>query len=358
LLVVSGAMARGLQKLLSVDPGYTVDGLAVLDPSLARHGIRHEAVRTYWSAVKEMAAAGPEVAGMTLVDPEPLGESISVTGYPDMPPLKITPMHVEPAFFSVFDIPVVAGRTFRQDDDAKAVVIISRRLAGAWYGTIDVVGRSYPPSGNRTIVGVVGDAPLTQLRAQDTAEEYSPLDAARDEGAVLVVRGRSDPGALLPLLRTAARAPDARVLPATHLLASRYQEKLRGPTLASEIAAAVSLLVLALCCLGIFGVVTYAVRVRTKEIGIRRALGAGTRGVLAALLRQLAWPIAIGALVGTGLGLEVSRLLSAQEFYFVINDPAAPAVAVVVFGLAALVAAVVPATRALTVDPARALRHE
>ena len=159
-------------------------------------------------------------------------------------------------------------------------------------------------------------------------------------------------------MRQAAKSGDSRVSADTRLLANEYEAKLRGPRLASTIAALVAGLVLTLACLGIFGVVAYAVKLRTKEIGIRRALGAGASRVYATLLRQLAWPVGIGMVLGTAAGFGASMVLGHDPFYLAVADATALTLAFTVFTLAGLAAAIVPASRALTADPVRALRHE
>ncbi|MGH9372833.1 MAG: FtsX-like permease family protein [Vicinamibacterales bacterium] len=162
---------------------------------------------------------------------------------------------------------------------------------------------------------------------------------------------------LLPL-HEAARAADARVQPATRLLAREHERGLRGPALASTIAALVAVLVLTLACLGVFGVVAYAVKLRTRELGIRRALGADAPRVFATLLRQLVWPVGIGMLLGTTAGVMASRILGGAPFHLAVTDAIAPTAALAIFALAALAAALLPASRAMSEDPVRALRHE
>ena len=184
------------------------------------------------------------------------------------------------------------------------------------------------------------------------------LDAAHLSEAALLVRSRTDPQRLLTSLRQAAKSGDRRVSADTRLLANEYEAKLRGPRLASTIAALVAGLVLMLACLGIFGVVAYAVKLRTKEIGIRRALGAGAPDVYGTLLRQLAWPVGIGILLGTAAGFGASVVLGNAPFHLAVADATAPALAFTVFAVAGLAAALIPASRALRTDPVRALRHE
>jgi hypothetical protein len=359
LLVVAGAMGRGLQRLLVTNPGFTFDRVAVVDPALGRHGISGDAARTYWSQVVQTLESHPDVERLALASQPPLGGARSQSRYgSDAGSFSIAVMRVEPAFFSLLDIPLVAGRPFAVHEDPSAV-IISRRLAMTMYGTLDVLGRGYPrTTPTRTIVGVAGDAMVMELRASNSAEEYMPLGPTNFGDAVLLAKSRTNPQTLLAALHAAARAADMRVQPTTRLLADDYKRGLRGPTLASTIATLVAALVLTLACLGIFGVVAYAVKLRTKEIGIRRALGAQAAHVIAALLRQLAWPVAIGMIVGTAAGLAASRLLGGAPFHLAVTDATAPIVALAVFALAGLVAAVFPASRAMYEDPVRALRQE
>lgn len=184
-----------------------------------------------------------------------------------------------------------------------------------------------------------------------------PLSRAQP-GAVLLVKSRTNPRHLLVPLYEAARAADTRVQPTIRLLADLYETNLRAPRLASTIAGLVALLVLTLACLGIFGVVAYAVKLRAKEIGIRRALGADAPRVIATLLRQLAWPTGLGIPLGTTVGVLASRLLGGAPFHLAVTDAVAPTAALFIFALAGLAAALLPASRAMRDNPVHALRHE
>jgi predicted permease len=359
LLVVAGAMVRGLQRVIGVSPGFTFAGVALLDASLDRHSPSPEAARAYWMNVSAEVASHPEVAGIAVASAAPFGGAVSQSRYgSDSGPLSITVMRVDPGFFELLGIPILAGRVFGPADDPSSVVI-SRRVAQRMYGTLDVVGKGYPRSKpTRTIVGVAGDAMVLELRASNSAEEYMPIRPSDYASAVLLARSRTNAAALLDPLYRAARFQDSRIQPSTKLLELEYAKGLRGPRLASAIAAMVALLVLTLACLGVFGVVAYAVKLRTKEIGIRRALGADAPRVYATLLRQLAWPVGIGMFIGTIAGVAASWLLAGEPFHIAVADPAAPTVALIVFALAALAASIVPASRAMKADPLHALRHE
>jgi predicted lysophospholipase L1 biosynthesis ABC-type transport system permease subunit len=226
------------------------------------------------------------------------------------------------------------------------------------YGRVEVVGQGYPRSRpTRTIVGVAGDSEIVRTRGRH-GEEYRPI-VRDDYGRVaLLVRSRTDPGRLIETLRRSATAPDSRILPSVLLLARQYDRALEGPRLTSTIAGATAMLVLTLACLGIFGVVSYGVKVRTKEIGIRRALGAGAREVVVVLLRQLLWPVGLAGVIGAAAGVLVSRVLSGDPFYLAAGDVTSSVSALAVFVIATCLAAIVPAWRAMRADPVRALRHE
>lgn len=358
LLIVAGAIFQGLRQLLETDPGFRTERAALLDVSLTRHGIAGENARAYWMHLQQTLAPNSQFAAVELAYPAPLGGALSTTGYPEPDGLTTTVMQVGPRFFEVLEIPLLAGRTFTPTD-GESVVIVSRRLALRLYGSIDVIGKRFPqPHSTRTIVGVAGDAALFARRGNFAGEEYVPLEPGQYAEAVLVARGRIGAESLLDPLRQAARLADARVLPRTVRLQSAYDARFRAPRLARLISGLVAALVLALACLGIGGVVAYAVKVRTKEIGIRRALGADARRVCALLLRQLAVPVGVGLAAGAALGVAASQTLAGEPFYLTAPDTRGSVFAILIFVLAALIAALAPASRALAIDPVHALRHE
>lgn len=360
LLIVAGTMVRGLQRMLAADLGFEFEQVAVLEASLSRLGIRDEAAQAYWTEVKRaIAAAAPEAEQLALASQQPLGGSANTSRYNDAPRLTVTTVKVEPSFFPLLRIPIVAGRNFGSEDRASVAVVISRRLAVEMYGTLDVVGKGFPRSSpQRTIVGVSADAPLNDVTATNVAQLYSPIDRGDYGDLVLLARARGASERLLMPMRDAARLADGRVLPQILLPSAQFREKLRARQVASLIGGLMGVLALSLACFGIFGLVSYGVAMRTKEIGIRRALGADAESVIRLLLRQLALPVGLGMLAGTFGGVAVGGALTGEPFYLPAVDAATPAVALAFFTAVAAIAALVPASRALGADPLQALRHE
>lgn len=352
-------MVRGLQRLLTADPGFEFERVVVLDPSLDSYGIKGESARSYWLNVKRDIAAHPESESVTLVSAAPLGNNLSESTYKDAPDLKVTRVDVESEFFSLMRIPVLAGRKFEPADDYRSAAIISRRLAVGMYGNMDVVGKAFPKTEPRkTIVGVVDDARIIKIQATNVAEEYSPLNPQRFEGLLLLCRAKASPERLLGPLRAAARRADNRVLAQARMMKSDFEKKLQAPRLSSLVASLTGSLALLLACTGIFGLVAYGVTLRTKEIGIRVALGAPRVSIVVLLLRQLTWPIGCGIVLGAVIGMWAGRFLEGHPFYLNATDPAAPMTSAWILILSSGLAAILPARRALRIDPMQALRHE
>jgi predicted permease len=359
LLIVAGTTVRGLQRMLSTELGFEFEQVAVLDASLGRYGITGETARTYWDEVKRILQATPDVEHVALVSHAPLAARANRSIYNDAPRLSVTHITVEPSFFPLLRIPILAGRNFEPDDLPDSSAIISRRLAVEMYGTVDVLGKGFPRSKpGQTIIGIAADAPLVHVAATNVAEMYIPVARANYGGLVLLASARGNPQRLLIPMRDAARAANPRVLPKTSLPAAQFEERVKGRRVASLIASLTGALALSLACFGIFGLVAFTSTMRTREIGIRRALGAGSGSVILLLLRQLAIPVSLGMALGTAAGVGVGEVLEGDPFYLPAMDVITPAIALAVFALTAVSAAVVPAFRALGLDPLLALRDE
>jgi hypothetical protein len=324
--------------------------------------MKGETARAWWETVRSAIATHPEVEKVAIVSTAPLGRAINEARFNDAPRIAITSMSVEPGFFALMRIPLLAGRDFVPSDDPRTAVILSRRAALEVYGTLDVLGRGFPKSVRKeqakVIVGVVGDAHTIKITANNVAEMYSPLHPERYAQFQLIARARTDAQRLTGPMRQAARAADDRVLAEVTLMRAEFDKKLRPSRLASAIAALTGLLALTLACLGIYGVVSFGAALRTKEIGIRMALGASRPAVVRMLVRQQAWPLLLGVLAGMAGALPVGRVLQGEPFYLNPSDPMVQLAVLGVFALTGGIATVLPGLRAVRLDPVRALRHD
>ena len=350
-------MVRSLQNALTADLGFEYEQSAVIQAGLAQAGIKGDAARSYWMEVKERVLSNPGTADAALALSPPFAGR-GGTGYSEAPRLRVSANRVEPAFFAVLDIPLLAGRTFNAGDDPATTVIISRALARAMYGTVDVIGNGFPKSAPRdTIVGVVGDTSAVRLGATGVADLYRPLSNDDFAQAVLITRARTSVATLLPALREATKV-DSRVFAAVRLLRDEFDRRLSGTRIASGIGAAIGVMTLLVACIGIFGVVSYGVTLRTREVGIHLALGAGRRAILGVVIRHVVSPLSWGMIIGTVAALPIGFALAQGPLQLAFADPISYATALAVLTAAASVAALTPAMRALRSDPIQTLRHE
>jgi macrolide transport system ATP-binding/permease protein len=358
ILIVSAMMARSLQRMLSSDLGFDYTQSTVLQTPLARYGIEGEAARSYWIAVKERVISHPETQEAAMVLSAPFSGRTNEPRYSEAPRLRVVENRVEREYFSLLDIPLLRGRTFESGDDPGTAVVISQALARQMYGSVDVVGLGFPKSRPQdTIVGVSGDASSIRPGAAGVAEIYRPLAPDDYSRALLLARARTDPKRLLPVLREAAQA-NAQVPFGVRLLKDDFDRRVSSSRIASGVAGSVGLLTLLLACIGIFGVVSYGASLRTKEIGIHLALGAGRGSILQLIMRGVLFPVSFGMAAGTIAAVPIGFALAQSPLQLAAADPLSYAGALVVLAAVGGAAALLPALRALGADPIRALRHE
>ena len=269
---------------------------------------------------------------------------------------------VSPAFFRVLGIPIVAGRGLLPEDNGTGWVVVSEALARQFWTVDDAVGKrlvvdadagGWNRPGELEIVGVARDAGLTSLT---------------DSGPMIyqTLSGRSVPHVLVPATgRGAAEAAVAaaqriepRLRPAQRPLIDNLAPHVRASRVAAAAAAGLGGLALVLAAIGMFGVFAYWVQQRTREIGIRMALGARAPQVVAVVLRSSGWSIGLGAITGIAAALMTSRLLRSYLFGLSPLDPVAYAGVVFLLAAAGTLATYVPVRRATRVDPVGALRCE
>jgi putative ABC transport system permease protein len=298
----------------------------------------------------------------------PLGGSMSTTTMrvPGGPPLEkdegISIRQVTADYHRAMRIPLRSGRLFETTDreGAPNVIIINESAVKTYFKGESPLGRSVNISGaDRTVVGVVADVHQSSLETEPRTEAYVPMTQARASFAELVVRTSGDPYAIAPAVKSIVFS----VLPDVPLRNVRTMEELMAQRMAQRrlnmlLLGLFGLLGLVISAVGIYGVMAYVVSQRTREIGVRMALGA-TRGTI---IRMVLISAGIMVAVGLAIGGVSAWYLSAAAKTFLFrlepNDPRAFLVAVGALSLAALVASLIPARRAASVDPMEALRAE
>ncbi len=269
---------------------------------------------------------------------------------------------VTPDYHKALRIPLKSGRLFEATDrqGTTKVAILNESAAKKYFPGQNAVGQSAEvDESSRTIVGIVGDVRQSSLETEPAAEVYVPMAQYPGSAVELVIRTAGDPYAVLPATKAAVLA----VLPDVPLRNVRTMEELMSRRVAQRrlnmlLLGLFGLLGLVISAVGIYGVVAYMVAQRTREIGVRMALGATRANVIAMVLANAAAMVAAGLAIG-GVGAWYLSA-AAKTFLFRLdsNDPRAFAAAVITLSLAAFVASAIPARRAASVDPMVALRAE
>jgi len=374
LLIGAGLFTRSLANLRALNPGFQPESLIAfsLDPAL--NGYPLERRLALLKQVQEEIGAEPGVVSVSLAEEALMTNSnssstVRVDGYPAKDDEDMNPNFngVGPGFFATLGITQVAGRDFTEADAAGAprVAVVNETFARYFFGDKDPLGRRFG-LGRRaetfdfTIVGLVRDGKAASLREKPLRFVYVPY--TQDErvgGMTYYVRSTLDPGSLAGRLRKRVAGIDP-TLPVTDLktMQAQIHESLFVDRLVAALSAAFGVVAMALAAIGLYGVMSYAVALRTREIGIRVALGAERRAVLLMVLKEVAFLTAIGVAIGLPGGYGLGRLVESQLFGIQARDPLTFAVATLTLVAAALLAGYLPAARATRVDPVIALRYE
>ena len=377
LLVGAGLLARSLVGLMAVDAGFEPSRLLTLDVQAI--GPRYEREAAVYENRERMRAAIraiPGVADVAVTNQLPLGGSMDMYGVraqdrplanPQLAPAADR-YTVSPEFMRTMGIPLLRGRGFAPADardSAEPVAIVSAALAARIWGEEDPIGKRIQLGGSsapwRRVVGVAGNVRHAGLDASVTQQVYVPERQWpwADAFVTLVVRTHGEPTSVAAAVRRAARAVDAtqpvgRVATMEQVMArSTAQRRLALLLFAAFAGAAV-----ALAAAGIYGVLSGSVAERTREIGVRTALGATPGDIVGLVLRQGAILGLVGLAVGAAGALALGRLLEALLFGVRPSDPLTLAGVAALLALVTLAACLVPARHAMRVNPMDALRSE
>jgi len=374
LLIGAGLFTRSLMNLRGLDPGFRAERLVAfsVDPSLSGQDFT-ERVATLRRIQEELEAlpgvASASAAEVALLSGSAFGSTLRVQGYEakEGENMNSNFNSVAPGFFETLGIPLVAGRDVAETDvhGAPKAAVVNEVFARYFFKDENPVGRRFgkasrPNEFDFEIVGVVRDGKAATLREEPRRFVYVPY--MQDEGIgglTYYVRSSVESDSFGAQLRAAV----ARVDPALPITKLKTMQALIGESLFVErmvalLSAAFGLLATLLAAIGLYGVMSYAVAQRTREIGLRVALGADVRSVLILVLKEVAILAAIGIAIGLPGGFGLGKLIESQLFGLSARDPLTFGVATLALVTTAFVAGLIPAVRAARVDPMTALRYE
>ncbi|HEY6308842.1 MAG TPA: ADOP family duplicated permease [Candidatus Angelobacter sp.] len=357
LLVVSALLVRALYHAYNSDPGFDYTRVITIDPQLYAHGYTPDKAVSYMRELESRLRQVPGVALAVLVTNPPLGTSASFQRAHGDVNVNVHFNQISPGFFATMAIPLLRGRDFTAAD--KDVAILSESCARALWPAKDPLQQTFE-SGPRKlpVIGLVGNARLTALRNGDDAIVYMPVEENRANTTYLLVRTSQAPQTLLGTVSDVARAADPALSPNVQLLSTIFYDRMGDSGKMAAIVGGMGGLALVLGIVGLYGVVAYSVSQRTREVGIRIALGASPAGLVRNMVSSFVRPIGLAIAAGLALAAGLSTVLR-EYLYGVSNwDPFSYAGAALLLAATAALAALIPARRALKVDPVVALRAE
>ena len=376
LLVGAGLLLRSLVGLGRVDPGFAKDHVITFGLDLpGRYG--HPERVAFYRSLLEQIRATPGVRSASAAFPLPMSAddvntSFDVEGRPMRQSERpVTTLHIiDRDYFHTLGVPLLSGREFTPQDDAKGatpVVIISQRLAKQVFPGEDAVGRRIKPgisSGDsgepmRVIVGVVGDVKGEGVGAPAILESYVPYAQLSFAPMSVLVRTQVPPGSMVPTLTGEVQSLD-RTLPLLHVktMDEYVDDSIVGTRFEAFLLGAFGILAFLLTAVGLYGVISYTVAQRTREMGIRLALGADRSAILAMVVKNGTLLAGAGVVIGLAAAFLLTRLMASLLFGVGPKDPITFFCVPVVLIMVAIVASYIPARRAAKVDPMVALRYE
>jgi len=372
VLVCAGLFVKSFRKAQTMDPGFNnPNGLIVsLNPQLV--GYDDDQARNFYRQLVDRTRNLPGVEAVAMAQLLPLGDSSNWHG----PILKegetlakgtagrsVMVNTVGPGYFKTMQIPFIEGRDFddRDQPNSQRVVIVNQKLADMLWPDESAVGkRMFIGSRNPfEVIGVVKTGLYRALAEDPKPFYYYPLTQRSLDGMSLVVRGSVDPRGLAGPIRNEVQALDRRV--PTYAVRSMQEHltyALWAPNMAASLSLALGVLAALLSAIGLYSVMAYVVSQRTREVGIRMALGANRAHVMKMITKQGMWLASVGVVIGLLLALGLVRVLSAVLIGVSGYDVGIFVLVPILLALVALLACYLPARRATKVDPLVALRYE
>ncbi len=377
LLIGAGLMIKSFVRLQNVNPGFNPENLITLELQLPvnKYGEKDRQAAFQKQAVDRLTGLpGVESAGAVNYLPfsgTEFNSGVSIEGQPPVANANERPRaffrNISPNYFQAMGIPLRQGRPFAESDtkDAPAVVIINEAAARRFYSNENPLGRRFKQGRAEsqnpwvTVVGIVGGVSHTALGVASQPEVYLPFQQNPDASITLVARTKSDPRGVAASIRREVSAVD-KELPVSNL---KFMDEIVAGSVSQPRVYALLLgifagLALVLAAIGIYGVISYSVTQRTHEIGIRMALGAQSRDVLALVIKQGMALALVGIFLGLLVSLALTRVLASQLYGISSTDPMTFTAISLLLMFVAIIACSIPALRAAKLDPMIALRYE
>jgi predicted permease len=370
-LVAAGLFLRSLRETQSIDPGFETDGVLMASFNLGREGYTTERGQLFYRHIVERVQALPGVRSAAISQGPPFGlqgllRSVFLEGREtserDRILVQVNPIGV--GYFRTLGIPIERGRDFTMDDgdDAPDVVIVNKTMADRFWKGQDAVGKRFKFFGDeqfRTVVGIARDAKYNGLAEEPQSFIYQPIAQAYSPTATILVRSAGAAAGLAGPVRAEIAQLDNRLsILNVRTLGDQVHQALGPQRLMVTLLGTFGMLALGLAAIGLYGVASYSVTQRTREIGVRMALGASRRDVLALVLGQGMALVAVGLALGLIVALlaapQIRTLLIGVQPFDAVTFAGTALMLAVVAGLATWL----PARRAATIDPLIALRYE
>ncbi|HKF51308.1 MAG TPA: ABC transporter permease [Candidatus Acidoferrales bacterium] len=373
LLVGAGLLIRSFERLANLNPGFNASHLLTAGVSLdySQYTSPQKLIGFYNETLNRMNAV-PGAQGAAIVVPRPLADGyinlgFQIDGRPQLPESKQPEANlvmVSPNYFHVAQIPLLSGRELSDMDSQSApkVCVISKTAARSAFGNENPIGQritiGYPESVTREIVGIVGDVKDISLASSRWGQVYVPFVQNPLGGLGVAIRASGDTTQISSAVRSGFHAIDPALPVEIDPLSAVIGESVTEPRFRTTLLALFAGVALLLAAIGIYGIISYNTSLRTREIGIRMALGAQRSDVLRLIVTQVFLLAATSVALGIAASFGVARFLRSLLFQISAMDAMTYAVVGAVMILVALLACYIPARRAMRVDPLVALRHE
>ena len=361
-ILISGTalLVRALDRVRHLDTGFRYEDVILMPTGLAASGATDEQSRSVLGPLVDNVSRLPGVTSVAHAVVIPFGNSFMGTSVPDPRTgerVSVGFNRVSANFFETLRVPLIAGRSFSPADEARGDVAVVNEAAAErlWPGQ-SPLGKTFGLDRPATVIGVVRNLGTRSFGSE--RDPYIWVASRGDRGSQLLIRHAGDPTLLLAELPKRARELDTRLLASAAPYGDTIAKARRAADMAAAIAGVLGALSLLLACVGVYGVAAYSVSQRTREVGVRMALGASPGAILAIVLKENLRTVLIGVLAGTAGAIAFGRMLTSLLYGVKPHDPAALVVAVVILVATAILATWGPARRASRVDPAITLRYE